>query len=202
MSFLQNAIRDLFSGVPARFASAYVLHESIERLRSRTKKKRSTFAGRLAQEAVGEVSAQTVVLQRVRPFFGNSFRRVFVGQFRQYADSVVLEGKFAMPLFARVFMGFWFGFGVLCVALSSVTAVATAVAAREHPEWSAILVTPFFGVAILALGYLGTRPSSRWSRADIEFLSDVIAQALGSSRTSAPADDRTQSIYSNTARGK
>ena len=138
------------------------------------------------------VSAQKVRLQRVKPFFGNSFRRVFVGQFRKHADSIVLEGKFAIPVFGRVFMGFWFGFGVLWVALSSVMAVATAFVVREHPEWSATLFMPFFGVAVLALGYLVVHSSSRWASADIEFLSGVIAQALGSERMSAPADDRTR----------
>jgi hypothetical protein len=128
----------------------------------------------------------------VKPFFGNSFRRVFVGEFRHHADSVVLEGKFAIPLFGRVFMGIWFGFGVSWVALSSVMAVATAFAVREHPDWSATLVMPFFGIAVLALGYLGVHLSSRWASADIEFLSGVIAQALDSERMSAPADNRTR----------
>jgi hypothetical protein len=192
MPFLQSVLWNLFSGPSVRFISAYALDQSIERLSLQTKSKRSGIAGLFAQEAVGEVSAQRVKLQRVKPFFGNSFRRVFVGQFRQNPDSVILEGKFVMPLTSRVFAGIWFGFGVLWIALTSVMAVATLFALREHPEWTPTLGMPFFGAAVLALGYLGIHSSSRWARADIEFLSGVIAQALGGPRMSAPPDDRVR----------
>jgi hypothetical protein len=179
---VRQILRELFGGVPVRFASAHSLQESIERLRLQIETKRSAFAGLFQSKAVGQVTEQRVRLQRVYPFFGNSFRRVFQGRFRHDTDGVILVGRFTMTLLAKVFAGLWLGFGVLWMVFTTVMAAATAFAPIKTPELYATMLMPLFGLAVLALGYWMMRSSSRWNRIDIEFLSDVIARALNAGR--------------------
>jgi hypothetical protein len=166
----------LFGGIPVRFKSAYPLQESIDRLRSQTK--RSVFAGLFRQEAVGRVSEQKVRLQRVIPFFGNSFKPVFRGQFRHDTDAVILEGQFTRFTFTKVFMGSWLGFGVLWILLSGVISLGTALKPDKTFDDYVTIFLPAFGAGVLTLGYLLVRFGWWWSRGDIEYLSSVIRQAL------------------------
>ena len=94
ISLLRRIFQDVFGGIPVRFTSAYPLQESIDRLQSRTKKQ--PFRGLFEPSAVGRVSERKVRLQKVMPFFGNSFKPVFRGKFRQEANAVILEGKFTI----------------------------------------------------------------------------------------------------------
>ncbi len=174
---LRRIFQDVFGGTPVRFVSAYPLQESIERLRSQTK--RSVFAGLFRQEAVGRISEQKVTLQRVTPFFGNCFKPIFRGQFRHDANAAVLEGQFTRFTFTKVFMGFWVGFGLLWLLLSCVISLGTAFKPDKTADDYITIFAPTFGVGMLMLGYLLVRLGWWWSRGDIEYLSGVITQALG-----------------------
>jgi hypothetical protein len=177
ISLLRRVFQDVFGGTRVRFASAYPLQESIERLRSQTK--RSVFAALFRQEAVGRVSEREVTPQRVIPFFGNSFKPIFRGQFRQDASAVVLEGQFTRHTFTKVFMGFWFGFGLLWLLLSCVISLGTACKPDKTADDYVTIFAPTFGVGMLMLGYLMARLGWWWSRGDIDYLSAMITQALG-----------------------
>lgn len=174
-------LRDLFDGIPVRFASAYPLEESIERLRSQTMV--SVFSGLFRERAVGRVSEQKVKLQRVAPFFGNSFKPVFRGKFKRDANGIALEGKFTRFLTTKLFMGFGFGFSLLWILFSSVISLGTALKPDKTVVDYAVILMPVLGVGIVVLGYLLARFGWWWSRGDIDYLSAVITQALCVERT-------------------
>src|SRR5215469_18474481 len=98
------------------FQSAFGLGESVDRLKAATR--RSVFVSMARQAAVGRVSAERVVLQRVIPMFGNSFKPFFVGRFIERDGRVFLVGQFRMLWLVRVFMTFWFGMIALMAVLS------------------------------------------------------------------------------------
>jgi hypothetical protein len=176
ISLLRRIFHDVFGGIPVRFTSAYPLQESIDRLQSRTKKR--PFHGLFEPSAVGRVSERKVRLQKVMPFFGNSFKPVFRGKFRQEANAVILEGKFTRFTFTKVFMGFWFGFGLLWLLLTAVTSLGMALKPDKTFDDYVAICLPAFGVGVLMLGYLMVRFGWNWSRGDIEYLTAVIRQAL------------------------
>src|SRR3989442_9859820 len=107
-SMIKAAFRFLYGDVPVRFPSAFSLAESVMRLRASTK--RSVFLSLFHQSAVGPVHESRVRLQRVIPFFGNSFKPIFIGAFHQDHGGVFLEGSFTMFLFSKVFMTVWLTF--------------------------------------------------------------------------------------------
>jgi hypothetical protein len=177
MSLLGKVFHELFGGIPVRFASAYPLEESIERLRSRTR--RSLFRSLFKEGAVGRVSEEKVSLQRVIPFFTNSFKPVFKGRFKREANGVVLEGQFTKFFVIKIFMGFLFGFVVLWTFLSCVIALGTALMPDKSLGVSLTMFFPLIGASMLIAGYALLRLGAPWSRNDIAYLSGLITQALG-----------------------
>ena len=166
----------VFSSVPASFATDLPLPEAVSRLRANTT--RTIFPGFRRQVAVGPVTPERVQLQRVIPFFGNSFKPVFVGAFRHGRDGrVILEGRFTMFPFSKIFISVWLAFAAL------LTIVVTA-AVFHSPDAAAPseMVGPLIGLAFVAFGIVLVRIGWWLSRGDITYLSDVIRRAL----TSAP----------------
>ena len=101
----------LYPNFPASYRSDYPLNEAVGRLRGSVET--NGFYALLKESAVGKVSERHVRLQRVIPFFGNSFKPIFVGMFRQKAEGVFLEGKFTTFMYSKIFMTLWFGFASL-----------------------------------------------------------------------------------------
>ena len=97
----------LFQKQAASFPSECGIQESVNRLTSQTK--RWPFLSPLQESLVGRVSENHVLLRRVVPFVNNSFAPVFSGAFRVRDGTTVLEGHFAISLYTRTFMAFWFG---------------------------------------------------------------------------------------------
>ncbi|MEO5670134.1 MAG: hypothetical protein ABIR26_05520, partial [Ramlibacter sp.] len=130
-----NAIRSfLYGAVPVTFESRHTLSESVERLQAATR--RSVLGAITSQEAVGKVSETEVLLQRVIPFVGNSFKPYFVGRFEQRERGVVLVGRFTMHWSVKAFNTIWFGFCLLWTVLATV-----AVASSNPDKW----YFPLFG---------------------------------------------------------
>ncbi len=167
----------LYGDIPARFPSDFSLSESVARLREGTK--RSIFSALLRQAAVGRVTASRVRLQRVIPFFGNSFKPIFVGTFTESHGRVVLEGRFTMFLFSKVFMTVWLAFAVVWTLLA---AFAVIMAVSDNPGklggQPMTLLFPLVGVAFFVAGVAFVRFSWWLSRKDMTFLEPVIRQAL------------------------
>ena len=167
----------LYGDVPASFPSFFPLTESVARLRARTG--RSVFSSLFHESAVGPVSASRVRLQRVIPLFGNSFKPVFVGAFRHDHGRVVLEGRFTMFLFSKIFMTIWLAFALVwtMLAVGIVVARWPHVPAREGERVLAGLV-PLLGIGFFVLGIAFVRGCWWLSRRDIPYLAAVIQAAL------------------------
>jgi hypothetical protein len=115
-----------------------------------------------------------VRLQRIRPFVGNAYKPVFVGEFREHSGGVVLEGRFAITRETRLFMTVWLGFAVFMSAYSVFLGLFVAMA---DGNWSAFLGVPA-GVAFFAIGVGLLRSGWWWAREDIAVISSVINKAL------------------------
>ena len=161
----------LYGSTPFELESAYSLDQSVDRLRAHTK--RSILSALAQQAAVGTVTATRVKLQRVIPMVGNSFKPLFIGQFVTRGDRIFLTGRFTMPIFAKVFLSFWFG----VLALMAVMANAAFVFSHDKSAGkSALLFAPAAmfaaGVAFVSLG--------KWfGRNDAAWLADTIRRSIG-----------------------
>lgn len=171
---------------PVEFESGFGMAESVERLKAATR--RSVFSALAQQEAVGNVKASHVSLQRVIPMVGNSFKPFFRGHFLEEGGKVILTGRFTMLWLVKVFMGFWFG----CIACFI---VSTLLAAAIHPHQAGAAL--LFGLGMMAAG-LGITGLGQWfARNDAAWLSNVIQRALHTpSLQSAPAGATTGSDLS------
>jgi len=175
VSLLRRVWEFVFISVPVRFPSDFSVNQSIERLRAKTK--RTIFSALFRQAAVGPVSESKVRLQRVIPWFGNSFKPIFVGAFTLSQRRVVLEGRFTNFPAVKVFVCMWFAI-VLTIAAIFLVEVLRQMGQRgvSHlPVGLLMLLTP---IAFLCFG-LGLVRGSWWlSRRDIPYLTAVIEAAL------------------------
>jgi len=167
----------LFGNVPVRFPSEFPLSESVARLRARTK--RSVFVSLFERSAAGPVTESRVRLQRVIPFFGNSFKPIFVGAFTQRHGRVVLEGRFTMFLFSKVFMTIWLSFALVWAILAEFVVLRTV---SKDPgrlgEGAMALSFPLVGLVFFAAGIGFIRGCWWLSRNDMAYLASVIRSAL------------------------
>lgn len=172
------------AATPIEFQSAFGLAESVDRLKAATR--RSIFQAMARQAAVGRVSAQRVVLQRVIPMFGNSFKPLFVGRFIEREGRVFLVGQFRISRLVRVFMTLWFGVLTLMVLFS-----ATGVPLSSHDRWFGLLA----GIG-MATGGMAVVTFGRWlARNDPAWISGVIEGALSAEKPLTPlrrSGDRTR----------
>lgn len=175
----------LYGSVPTDFESAFALEESVARLVEATE--RSVFGSRTHQAAVGRVSKDRVSLQRVIPFFGNSFKPFYVGQFREANGRVVLTGRFTMHWWVKALMTFWFGF----CALWTGRAIMPLLTRDANAWWFSIAGAGMFAAGIAFVAFC------KWlSRNDIPWLAKVIHDAL----SKEPPNSRSQSDAPQTAR--
>src|SRR5450755_489355 len=92
-------------GNPTKFAAGISIEEATKRLRSRIHKMDivTTLASSVPESKLaGEVSDNSVALNRVRPFFWNLFKPHFYGRFVKSGGRVALEGAFTVSVFAKV----------------------------------------------------------------------------------------------------
>jgi hypothetical protein len=180
-------ITDLWLGsTPVEFQSSFGLSESVDRLKSATR--RSVFSVLAQQEAVGTVKESRVSLQRVIPMVGNSFKPFYRGRFIERDGKVVLTGRFTMHWLAKVFVAFWFG-GIGCLFL--LASVQAALYPQKAPFVSFVGMLAA-GTALLWFG--------KWlARNDAAWLSDVIRGALCAQVPVQPSrtDTANPSAYSS-----
>lgn len=137
----------------------------------RAASKRSVFAALAHPEAVGRVDAERVRLQRVIPMISNGFKPFFIGRFEQRADGVHLVGRFSLLPWIKVFLTAWLLLATAIGMLCGLTALRGG--SGSAPALAASLLVPVLGFALAAGG--------RWlARGDVEWLSNVIRNALGS----------------------
>src|SRR5256885_5120483 len=122
----------LYRDVPAQFPSDFSLMASVERLRRRTK--RTVFSALFRQAAVGPVTESKVRLQRVIPLFRNSFKPIFVGRFEHSHGRVILQGRFTMFLFSKIFMTAWLGFALVWTIIAAAATLQTVMGSAANPQ--------------------------------------------------------------------
>jgi hypothetical protein len=174
---LKRFFNFLYGDIPVRFPSDFALMKSVERLRERTR--RSVFSALFRQAAVGPVSESRVRLQRVIPLFANSFKPIFVGRFHQSHGRVVLEGRFTMFLFSKIFMTSWMAFALVWTAVA--LAATLRAVGQNHTklyEGAVALLVPLVGVLFFLVGVGFLRGCWWLSRNDMVFLVSVIEAAL------------------------
>jgi hypothetical protein len=170
-----------YRSIPTAFASDFPAPEAVSRLRNATR--RSVLAAFLTECAVGPVSQERVRLQRLIPFVGNSFKPIFVGSFVERNGRTMLDGRFTLFRFTKIFMTFWFTFILLWTTLASAAVIFDVGLVREQPQ---MLLLPVGGVALFLVG-LGFLRFGWWiSRRDVDFLSAVISGALAREVSSNP----------------
>jgi hypothetical protein len=175
---LQRVLSFLYGDVPVRFPSDFSLMTSIERLRERTKRSVFSALWLFRQAAVGPVDESTVRLHRVIPMFGNSFKPIFVGRFDLDEGRVVLEGRFTMFRFSKIFMTIWLVFALLWTVLAAAAALK-AVAEDGATMYDPVAwLVPLVGVLFFLAGVAFVRGCWWLSRKDMVFLTSVIQAAL------------------------
>jgi tetratricopeptide (TPR) repeat protein len=180
-SMFHDLVKTLYPSNPAVFRSAYPLDEAIRRLREASEP--NIFCSLFKQAAVGPVEKDCVRLQRVIPLFGNSFKPIFVGKFKEAPDGVVLEGDFTTFTSAKIFMTIWFGCASIWVAIATIAGISGSIrnpgeVASDPAKLIVAIFFPLFGVFFIAMGNYFLRFCWWLSRGDIDFLSAVIARAL------------------------
>lgn len=176
---LRSFAATLYPSIPVAYRSDYPVEEAVKRLREAVKP--TIFHSLFKQSAVGEVRKDRVRLQKVIPFFGNSFKPIFVGAFKDTADGVILEGVFTTFMFSKIVMTVWFGFSLIWT-LTAIFAAAGIIFAKGNILTSFNMLYaisfPVFGLLFMAFGY-GLLRFCWWvSRADMDFLSRTITHAL------------------------
>ena len=134
------------------------------------------FSSFFKQKAAGRVSASKVSLQRVIPFFGNSFKPILVGKFKEKKEKVYFEGKFTTFLFSKIFMIIWFSFALLWTTLAIVQ-VVEAFSNQKNLPTEAFLF-PVGGIAFIGIGVLFIKLCWRLSAKDIDYLKKVVTEAI------------------------
>ena len=162
-----GAFHFLVRGSLARFASAWSVAESVQRLQQA---QHNPPPSRFRNERVdGAVSAEQVRLTRVVPGRRNAMQPVFTGAWGTEAGHAVLAGRFAPRGAVQLFCALWFGFLLFFMALG-VQAILT------H-GW-AVWWTVGMGVLLFGAGWGFIAAGRRAGQADIDALSALIEGAL------------------------
>jgi len=168
MTWLTRIWETVYPEVVVQFDSRYDLQTSIRRLSERSRP--SVLRTPFREAAVGRVGAGEVRLRRYNPWFRNDFAPCFVGAFDTSGGRTVLRGCFRARAWTRAFLAFWSGFCILW------TLAATAAAIGDSSRWA----LPLAGLLMLLFG-LGLVLCGRTvGRTDVDWLTHVVRQALGS----------------------
>jgi hypothetical protein len=165
----------LFGNIPFYCESEFSLEDSVSRLKNNTQ--RFVFSSLFKQKAAGKVCVSKVRLQRVIPFFGNSFKPILVGEFKEENGRVCLEGKFTTFLFSKIFMTVWFSFALLWTALAIIKFAQASADHTNRLPFEALLF-PAVGIAFIGIGVLFIKLCWRLSINDIDYLKKVVVAAL------------------------
>lgn len=159
------------------FDSGHDLGTSVARLRAATWRRwppQRVWQAQRAQRpdslAVGPVSAQRVVLERVQPFARNGFRPAYRGRFVEREGRVVLSGRFGMNTAGLLWLCAWFGGGTAITSMTLWLALTQGGGVSLAVPTVALLVM-MLGGGVVTLGLAAGRGDRVW-------LATLIARAL------------------------
>ena len=132
----------------------------------------SRFAASFGGKTYGHVSREAVYLERVSPFFANSFRPVFEGRFEERLGIAVLIGSFGLARSIRRSIAFFVGFGLFWSVMAGCSVL---IDERNHdlPIWF-----PFAGIGMSIFAVALARIGADISSGDIDWLSREIRKRL------------------------
>ena len=163
------------SAQPVCFLTPLPVAEAVRYLA--TNVQTSPWGQPLRQHLYGHASAESVYLERVTPFFHNSWRPVFEGRLEARAVGSALVGSFGMSKSTRRFMTFFIGFGLAWSAFASCSVALSP--QPDLPFWF-----PFVGIGMAGVGVIMARVASRISSGDIEWLSEHVRDILAATLSS------------------
>lgn len=167
----------IFRSEPAEFRSDYSIDKSVSRLRGHTR--RTIFSNLFRVTVVGKVQQDSVRLQRAIPFLGSIFKPFFFGKFINREGAVVLNGKFAIHFFEKLFMTVWIGFALAWTMFSCLLAIGWLFNPNRNVDDPSYWF-PFMGVAFVIVGRYFVKFCWWLSSGDIKYLSRVIQDSLSS----------------------
>jgi hypothetical protein len=152
-----------------RFETPMGLAEAVSQLAAETET--SSWRIRFSEYMLGRVSANSVRLRRVVPYFRNDWKPVFEGRFEEAGGRVALVGIFGASRSTRIFMYVFISFGLLW-------SVFAFLAVSMHPDPTLPVWFPVAGFGMAVVGVLMSRGFGWLSRGDIAWLKQKIAAAL------------------------
>lgn len=132
----------------------------------------SRWAQLFHQHVYGRVSANSVYLERVTPFFSNSWRPVFEGRFEDHPDGTLLVGSFGTATATRRIILFAIAFCMLWTVGAGWSVVS--IPQPGLPFWF-----PIGGIGMAGIVVLMSRAAAASSSGDVEWLTDRVQEALG-----------------------
>ncbi|CUS46419.1 MAG: hypothetical protein V4610_19350 [Pseudomonadota bacterium] len=139
------------------------------------RKMRKVLGGRTAKPArgvTGNGSEQTMTLFYFRPNIRNSFQTTLVATMEPADGGTRIEGKIGPPAGVFVFLGCWFGFLIVFLAM-----VVGGMAASGAPTEA---IVPFVAIPLAMMGFgamlyrLGTWNAKKDKAAILEFLATTV----------------------------
>jgi len=150
-----------------KFKSNVPLDEGVRRLANITHVPSSRL--------VGQVLEKRVVLYQARPWVKLYYNPYFKGKFSREGNQVVLEGKFTVGRYGKIFTILCFVFLAILEVLSIfISLIPQAIVYSWIQLFVLITLIPFVIAMIICIILL----IKRWSRTDVEWMSKKIATEL------------------------
>jgi hypothetical protein len=126
-----------------------------------------------SRPVIGRVNSSSIRLRK-RIGYRNSFQTFLTAAMRPHGTGTIIQGKFSMHTFTRVFMPIWFGgvalFGVAGLLLS----IFTRSSAQSPNTWLFLLIAP----GMLLFGFVLARFGRYLARDEARFLADFLRHTL------------------------
>ena len=133
----------IFGGEKVTFNSAYSPEESEQRLKMNTEG--SLYDSWDKTAVISKIKDNKIRLFWHRKYIGNSFHPIFYGTLTVKDNKTVLEGKYTLHWFVKIFLTIWLG-GILATGFLALYAGITEGRLKQ--------LSPFF-ISVLGIGLAG-----------------------------------------------
>ena len=162
----------LFGGQTVSFESAYGVEESVRHLSAIVA--RWPFKPLLRQSLIGRVTENNVFLMRSIPLVSNWCAPALYGAFQIREGVTVLEGKFMMNHWGRIFWTIWFSGVALCVLILPIVSLNN----WQNWPWQTRLLLPLLPIGMMIWGLVLLKAFQWLARNDVAYTSERIHSVL------------------------
>lgn len=188
IDFISNFYYYIFHGIPVSFKSDFSLDESMSRLSDSVNSK--FFSSPYKERPYGRVDGKKVKLQRFIPYFGNSYRPVFIGYFSLKESGVFLEGKWTTSLSRKFFGICKIAFIISSLLMVAITILGMILNNKHFANWYYLLLPPVIATIFLKIEVVFARLHWRNSCDDIGYLSNLITSVLTKEASETKVDTK------------